>query len=84
MKYFELDKKEEQILDDYNQDQFVGVTNAKEEKKNLQKYAKNTLNKARNINIRLTEKDLQKIKTKALKEGIPYQTLIASLIHQGI
>ena len=50
----------------------------------MQKYATNTLNKTKNINIRLSEKDLHKIKVKAMEKGIPYQTFIASLIHQVV
>ena len=84
MNYFELDKKEEKILKDFNNNQFIKVANDKKEVKNLQKYATNTLNKTKNINIRLTEKDLHKIKVKAMEKGIPYQTFISSLIHQVV
>ncbi len=84
MKYFELDKKEEKVLEDFDNNQFISVPNAKKETLNLKRYAKNTLNKTKNINIRLTEKDLQKIKSKAMEKGIPYQTLITSLIHQEV
>ena len=41
-----------------------------------------TLNKTRNINIRLSERDLQKLKVKAMERGLPYQTLVASVVHQ--
>lgn len=84
MNYFELDKKEEKILKDFDDNQFVKVADNKKEIKNLQKYATNTLNKTKNINIRLSEKDLHKIKIKAMEKGIPYQTFIASLIHQAV
>ena len=84
MNYFELDKKEEKILNDFDDNQFVKVADNKKEIKNLQKYATNTLNKTKNINIRLSEKDLHKIKIKAMEKGIPYQTFIASLIHQAV
>jgi predicted DNA binding CopG/RHH family protein len=40
------------------------------------------LKKSRNINIRLTENDLVSIKMLAAREGLPYQTLIGSLIHK--
>lgn len=45
------------------------------EKKRFQDIAKATLNKTRYINIRLSERDLYKLKFKAAEEGIPYQTL---------
>lgn len=51
-------------------------------KKELHQIAKNTLNKTRNINIRLTERDLNRLKAKAIEEGIPYQTLAASILHK--
>ena len=46
------------------------------------KYARNTFLKNKRINIRLTTKDYHDIQIKAIEEGIPYQTLIASIIHK--
>jgi len=84
MKYFELDKKEDEILQDFEKGVFKRVENYKKEGFKYKNYAKATLNKTKNINIRLSEKDLQKIKTKAVEEGIPYQTFLSSLIHKYI
>lgn len=44
--------------------------------------AKQTIKKNKNINIRITENDLSSIKMKAAREGLPYQTLIGSLLHK--
>ena len=44
----------------------------------------NTANKTRNINIRISAYDLEKVKQKSAEEGIPYQTLISSVIHRYI
>jgi len=44
----------------------------------------NTANKTRNINIRMSAYDLEKVKQKSAEEGIPYQTLISSVIHRYI
>jgi len=82
MKYLILDNKEKQIVDDFEKNEFISISNLKSSKTNYKKYAKNTLNKSKNINLRLTEKDLQRVKTKAAKNGIPYQTLLSTLIHQ--
>lgn len=82
MKYFELDKKEKKILTDFDKGDLVSVKKLKSEKAKYQNYAKLTLGKSKNINIRLSEKDLQKIKSKAVTRGLPYQTLLSSLIHQ--
>ncbi|HSX02582.1 MAG TPA: hypothetical protein VLI05_04710 [Candidatus Saccharimonadia bacterium] len=54
-----------------------------ERKKALQQYAKNTLNKTKNINIRLSERDLYRLRAKAIEEGIPYQTLASSILHKA-
>lgn len=83
MKYYELDKEEQEILDSVERGEWKPVKNLSEEKKRLKQVAKNTLNKTRNINIRLSERDLYKLKAKAAREGIPYQTLAASLIHRS-
>ena len=82
MKYFELDEKEKEIVADFDSGDFASVGKIKSEKVKYQNYAKSTLNKSRNINIRLSEKDLAKIKSKAVAKGLPYQTLLSSLIHQ--
>lgn len=82
MKYFELDKEEKKVLADFEKGNLVSIKKLKLEKAKYQSYAKLTLGKSRNINIRLSEKDLQKIKAKAVMNGLPYQTLLSSLIHQ--
>lgn len=84
MKYFELDKEEEKILADFDSNSFISVGKIKSEGIKYQNYAKSTLNKSKNINIRVSEKDLQKVKSKAVQKGLPYQTLLSSLIHQYI
>ncbi len=83
MKYYELDKEEQEILDSVEKGEWKPVKDLAKEKRRLMQAAKNTLNKNRNINIRLSERDLQKLKAKAAREGIPYQTLAASVIHRA-
>lgn len=83
MKSIILDEEEEQILKDFEAGKYVRVKDFEKEKKRLQEIARNTLKKTRNINIRLTEKDLYKLKAKAIKVGIPYQTLASSILHQA-
>lgn len=82
MKYYELTKEEQQILDDFERGEFKSIGDFKKQKKLLQKYARNTLGKTKNINIRLSEKDLEKLKARAVREGLPYQTLAASILHK--
>lgn len=83
MKYFELDKEEKELLREFEAGEWKSIKNFAKAKKLYEAYARNTLNKTRNINIRLTERDLQKLKAKAAREGIPYQTLAASVIHRA-
>lgn len=82
MQYFELDKNEQNLLRDFEKGKFKSVANTKKEIARFKRYVRQTLNKARNINIRISDKDLQKIKSQAIEKGIPYQTLISSLLHQ--
>jgi len=79
MKYIELDKEEQEILADYEADKYTSV---REDQKRFVGIAKATLNKTKNVNIRVPEKDILKIKAKAAKSGIPYQTLMASIMHR--
>lgn len=44
--------------------------------------ARRTIKKDRRINLRLTEKDYYEIQIRAIEEGVPYQTLVASIIHK--
>lgn len=65
-----------------NATEFEQVENYEEELALAMKAAKNYLNKTKNINIRLPEYDLIQLKRKSAELSIPYQTLLASLIHQ--
>lgn len=84
---YDLDKEEQQELESIEKaiesGKFKSVPNLEKQKKLLRQYARNTLNKTRNINIRLTERDLYRLKAKAIEEGIPYQTLAASILHKA-
>ncbi len=82
MKLYQLDSEEEEILKAYEEGKLARVEDFSEEKKLLQDAARNTLNKTKNINLRMSEKDVYKLKVRAAKEGIPYQTLAASVLHK--
>ena len=60
----------------------VGAGAGKKERTRYARYAKATFRKDRRLNIRLSSKDLEAIQKRALAEGLPYQTLIASLLHK--
>lgn len=79
---FSLDEEESQILRDFEQGEFESIRNARAEKRQLEEAAGKTLQKDRRINIRISSRDLEKIQRRAAKEGIPYQTYIASTLHK--
>jgi len=79
-----LDREEKEILEAYGNDEFVEIPEMDSEIKRHIEYAKETFRKNKRINIRISQKDLESIQRKSLEEGIPYQTLISSLIHRYI
>ena len=76
-----LDAYEREILEAYEAGTITPVIN-KAELQRLMNSARATAIKDRRVNIRLSSGDLQDIQAKALEEGLPYQTLIASIIHK--
>ena len=77
-------KEEMELLESIEKGEWKSINNLEEEKERYRKYASNTLRKDKRVNIRISERDLMKIRKKALEEGIPYQTLISSLLHKYI
>ena len=75
-------KEEEEILKAVEAGEFKRVKNFEQAKKDAIEAAKNTVKKNKNINLRISERDLLKLKAKAIEEGIPYQTLAASILHK--
>ena len=77
-----LNREEKEILDSYESGEWKSVLNNDEKINSYVEIAKNTLRKDKRINIRISERDLHEIKRKAVSEGIPYQTLISSVLHK--
>lgn len=79
-----LDEEEKELMEDIEKGETEPVKNMQQEIAKAQEMAKNTLAllKNKNINIRISGNDIYKIKTKAAEAGLPYQTLIASILHQ--
>lgn len=46
--------------------------------------ARRTLKKNRRVNIRISQVDLQDLQARAFEEGLPYQTLISSVLHKYV
>lgn len=79
-----LTKEEQEILDSFEKDEWVPVKNLLKRKSELMKYARSTLKKDKRLNIRISERDLNELQRKAVTEGLPYQTYIASIIHKFV
>ncbi len=75
-----LDNEEKEIIESYENEEWV--SSGDELKKDIERTAKQSTLKNKRINIRLTEKDYRDIQVKAMEEGVPYQTLISSIIHK--
>ena len=87
MKYFnpqDLDQEEKEEFEAIENGEYVEAQNMQKELEKAKLAAKATLNKTRNINIRLSEQDLYRIKTRAIEEGMPYQTLVSSIVHKAV
>lgn len=80
----ELDKYEKDIIKSYESDEWKSIENLGEKKAEYSRYARNTFLKNKRINIRISERDLVNLKAKSLEEGIPYQTLISSILHKYV
>lgn len=78
-----LDKYESQIVKDFESDEFRSVM-SDSRKSELEKIAENTFKKDKRINIRISSRDLSALQRRALEEGMPYQTLISSILHKYI
>jgi predicted DNA binding CopG/RHH family protein len=79
-----LDAEEKTIIESLENDGWTSVGNLEEWKNHLSKAAGNTVAKDQRMNIRITKNDLDDIKARAIEEGIPYQTLIAGIIHKYV
>jgi len=79
---FNLTPEEQAMEDSFVKGGYTSRLLTDEEKKHYAQIARNTIAKNKAITIRLSQRDLIRVKTKAAQEGIPYQTYIASLIHK--
>lgn len=77
-----IDDEEKALMAALEGDEWQPAENSEQETEKAMEAARATLKKDRRINLRLTEKDYYQIQIKAIEEGVPYQTLIASLVHK--
>ena len=76
-----IDDYEQEILEAYEAGALRAVGSA-QERAQLREAARATGTKDRRVNIRLSSADLHELQTRALQEGVPYQTLITSVLHK--
>ena len=76
------DQEELELMKSIETEGWVSVNNLEEEIKKAKKAAEATLTKSERMNIRISPNDLRRLKIKAMEEGLPYQTLVSSIIHK--
>ncbi len=76
------DIEEKELMASVERGEWRSAPHAKNIIKQHMRYADNTLKKNRRITIRVSEHDLEQIQEKAVEEGMPYQTLITSVLHK--
>lgn len=79
-----LEKEERELLASVERGEWKSAHPTGKALKRYLEYARNTLRKNRRINIRLSQNDLEALQTKAVREGIPYQTLVSSVLHRYV
>jgi len=76
--------KDKKILDAYESSNSKSIPNVNKKIAQYKEYANSSLKKNKRINIRISQRDLTHIQRRAIEEGLPYQTLISSVIHKYI
>ena len=79
-----LSKEEKELLESVERGEWKTIPNFEKEAKRYQEYARATFRKDKRVNIRISEKDLVNIQKRAIQEGLPYQTLMSSVLHKFI
>ncbi len=77
-----LDRKEKELLHSFERGEWESVPDVESATHRYREYARASSRKDRRVNTRLSTRDLLKIQKRAIEEGIPYRTLISSIIHK--
>jgi predicted DNA binding CopG/RHH family protein len=80
----ELDEEERDLLESYERGEWVPVPDMEARIAEYQEAARAFFRKDRRVNIRISNRDLLALQELALEEGIPYQTLMASILHKYV
>lgn len=79
-----LTKEEKDVLDSVERGEWKQISNFKQEAERYKQAASATLRKDKRVNIRMTARDLAHFQKTAMREGLPYQTFISSILHKYI
>ncbi len=79
-----LDQEEQELLESFEQDEWRPVAEEDAELERYRQYARTMFKKDMRVNIRISKKDLEALQKRALEDGIPYQTLMASVLHKYV
>ncbi len=79
-----LEEEETALVDSYERGEWRSIEGWPNQAATYASYAQATLKKDQRINIRISARDLEAIQKRAFEEGIPYQTLIASVLHKYV
>ena len=84
MSELKLQRDELELLASYEAEEWKSAKKIKEQKEQYRSYARATLRKDKRVNIRISEKDLLALQKRAVRQGLPYQTLISSILHKYV
>jgi predicted DNA binding CopG/RHH family protein len=79
-----LDHEEREILEAFEKGKLKPIRNTAAMLSRLRIAARNTIKKDKRVNIRISSKDLTELQVKAVQDGIPYQTLMSSVLHKYV
>ena len=77
-----LQQDELELLASYEAEEWKSAKKLKEKKEQYSAYARAAFRKDKRVNIRISEKDLLDLQRQAVRQGIPYQTLLSSVLHK--
>ncbi len=77
-----LDEEEKALLESVEAGEWESIPDLEKEILRSKQYARATFRKDKRLNIRISKHDLDALKVKALEQGMPYQTLVSSILHK--
>ncbi|MEW6489694.1 MAG: antitoxin [Thermodesulfobacteriota bacterium] len=80
----DLDDEERELRESYDRGEWESVHDLVAEKARYTGYAREALRKDKRLNLRISSRDLEALQKRAVEEGLPYQTLAASILHKYV